>query len=241
MPHVVRHRWLRQGSFLEPPGALSRDDAEEWLPRLRLSMHETRRQLADLSQRLRHDERHRPTCEVFQGPDHQPSRLRCLSDVWRDHRRHCEPEGSEHYRNEVDQNSLKADSDGRNPFDRMNLIVGLNPSAKACQNETMAPNAGLIQVDPKMIHLRTSKHWSPCRRCHHVTASRLRSDGQSSRSPNDLMAEPNRDQPNQRPNRPWSRPSNHPLPGPTSPKDARRLEGRLTCPSATNWKKKDWP
>jgi hypothetical protein len=131
-----------------------------------------------------------------------------LSDVWRDHRRHCEPEGSEHCQNEDDQNFLKADSDGRNPFDRMNLIVGLNLSAKALR---------------------------------HVTASRLRPDGQSSRSPNDLMAEPNRDQPNQRPNRPWSRPSNHPLPGPTSPKDARRLEGRLTCPSATNWKKKDWP
>ena len=171
-------------------------------------MHETRRRLADLSQRLRHDERHRPMCEVFQGPDLQPSRLRCLSDVWRDHRRHCEPEGSEHCQNEVDQNFLKADSDGRSPFDRMNLIVGLNPSAKALR---------------------------------HVTASRLNSDGQSSRSPNDLMAEPNRDQPSQRPNRPWSRPSNHPLPGQTSPKDARRLEGRLTCPSATNWKKRDWP
>lgn len=132
-------------------------------------MHETRRQLADLSQRLRHDERHRPMCEVFQGPDLQPSRLRCLSDVWRDHRRHYEPEGSEHCQNEVDQSFLKADSDGRSPFDRMNLIVGLNPSAKVCRN---------------------------------VTASRLRPNGQSSRSPNDLMADPNRDQPNQRPNRP---------------------------------------
>ena len=86
-------------------------------------MHETHLRLADLSQRLRLDERHRPMSAEFLVPDHRPSHLRKLNAVWRGHRRRCEPEGSEHCRNEVDQNCLEADSGGRNPFDPTNLIV----------------------------------------------------------------------------------------------------------------------
>jgi len=147
-------------------------------------------------------------------PDHRPSRLRSLSAVWRGHRHRCEPEGSEHFRNEVDQNYLKADSGDRNRFDPMNSTVDLSPSpcpiATERRIEMMDPNAGLNPFDPKRIHPKTlhpriGANWSPIQI------------------------------------RPWIRLWNCPLPDLASPKDVRRLEGRLTCPSATNWKKKDWP
>lgn len=250
MPHVVRHRWLRRESFLEPPDALSRDDAEGWRPRLRLSRRETRLRLDD-QLRPRHPvERHRPMCAGFQVPDHRPSRLRSLSGVWRGHRHRCEPEGSEHFRNEVDQNYLKVDSGGRNRFGLMNSTVDLSPCPIATERriEMMDPNAGLNPFDPKRIHPKTlhpriGANWSPNRCSHPVTASRRRSDGQNSRSSIDSTAGPNRDQPNRIPIQihPWIRLWNCPLPDLASPKDVRRLEGRLTCPSATNWKKKDWP
>ncbi len=250
MLHDVRHRWLRRESCLEPPGALSRVDAEGWLPRLRLSRRETRLRLDDQLRHLHPDERRRPMSAVFQVPDHRPSHLRSLSGVWRGHRHRCEPEGSEHFRNEVDQNYLKADSGGRNRFGPKNSTEGLSPSPIATERQTEPtdPNAGLNSFDPKMIHLKKihpkiGKNWSPNRCLHHVTASRRRSDGQSSRSSIDSMAGPNRDQPNRSPIRirPWIRLWKCPLPDLASPKDVRRLEGRLTCPSATNWKKKDWP
>ena len=84
--------------------------------------------------------------------DHRPSHLRRWSAEWRDHRRRCEPEGSEHFRNEVDQNCLKVDSGGRYPF------------------------------DPKAIHSKIAANSSPNRCFHHVTASRPRWGGQNSRN-----------------------------------------------------------
>jgi hypothetical protein len=56
----------------------------------------------------------------------------------------------------------------------------------------------------------------------------------------DSMAEPNRARQNLSPIL-WIRPLIRPLPGPTSLMVDRRLGGRWTYPSATNWKKKDWP
>jgi len=207
LPHVVRRRWLHQELIPEPPCALSRDDAEGWLPRLRLSKRETHPRHADLLRRLRPDERRLPMCAVFLVPGRQPSHLRCLTGEWRDHRRHCEPEGLAHSRNEVDQNFLRADSDDRNPFDLMNPIVDLSPNY----------------------------------RCHLVTACCRRSDGQNSQSLSDSMDGPSRDQLHPMQIRPWIHLWNHPWPVRPSPLGDRRLEGRLTCPSATNWKKKDWP
>jgi hypothetical protein len=68
-----------------------------------------------------------------------------LTGEWRDHRRHCEPEGLAHSRNEVDQNFLRADSDDRSPFDLMNPIVDLSPSASERRIEQMGPN-GLLSL-----------------------------------------------------------------------------------------------
>jgi hypothetical protein len=211
-------------------------------------MRETLLQHADPSQRLHLDVRRRPMCAGFLVPDHRPSHLRKLNAVWRGHRRRCEPEGLEHFRNEVDQNCLKLDSGGRNPFDPTNLIVGWSPNAQEHRIETTDPNAGLNPFDLKTNRLKTNRlkiatNSSPNRCCHLVTASLPMWDGQNSRSSIGSKAGPTRDQPNRSwpPNRPWIRPSSCPLPDLTSPMDARRLEGRLICPSATNWKRKDWP
>jgi hypothetical protein len=165
LPHVVRRRWLHRESILEPLGALSRDDAEEWLPRLRLAMREMLLQHADPSQRLHLDVRRRPMCAGFLVPDHRPSHLRKLNAVWRGHRRRCEPEGLEHFRNEVDQNCLKLDSGGRNPFDPTNLIVGWSPNAQEHRIETTDPNAGLNPFDPKTNRLKIATNSSPNRCC----------------------------------------------------------------------------
>jgi hypothetical protein len=217
-----------------PPDALNLDDVAESPPRPRLAMHEMRRQLADLSLRLHHDGRRRPRFAVFRAPDRRPSRLRCLSGEWRDHRRHCEPEGSEHCQNEVDQNCLKADSDDLILSDPTNQTATVHPI------EMMVPNEGLSWFGPTMNRSKNATNSNLSLRFLPERALRQRTDGQNCQSLIGLKGAPNCGQPNQRPNRPWIHPSNRPLPGPTSRQDARRLEGRLTCPSATNWKKKDW-
>jgi hypothetical protein len=102
-------------------------------------------------------------CAVFLVPGRQPIHLRCLTGEWRDHRRHCEPEGLARSRNEVDQNFLRADSDDRNPFDLMNPIVDLSPSASERRIEPMGPN-GLLSLcgqKPNRSKVATSSSPNP--------------------------------------------------------------------------------
>jgi len=100
------------------------------------------------------------------------------------------------------------------------------------RNSPKDDSGGLPLIDPKNLIEDLIPNVAAC---HQMTA------GLSCQIRIGSMDGPSRAQPNPMPIRPWIRPSNHPLPALTSLLDDRRPGGRWTYPSATNWKKEDWP
>lgn len=164
---------------------------------------------------------------------------------WHGHRHRFELEGLAHFLNAIDRNCPKVDSGGLNLSDRKNPNVDSIPSETEPRSVTvsrtvkncrrMNPSGSLSQIGSTKNHLRIAMNQRRSRCCL-VKACRQMKDDLNSQIRTDST-----DGPNPRPNHPSSRLSNRPWPVPISPLGDRRLGGRWTCPSATNWKKKDWP
>jgi len=233
--------------FPAPPDGLNLADVEALPPRPHRARHEMRRQLCGLSQHRHLDVRRHPKCGAFQEPGRRPSHLQSLSVGWHGHRHRFEHGGLEHFQNAVDQNFPKDDSGGLPLIDPKNLTVDLIPSETAPRtesevrlNETKSQSGGPSLLGSTTNHqmIEMNRRWT---RYYLVTACHRRTAGLSCQILIGSMDGPSRAQLNPMPIRPWIPPSNHPLPAPTSLLDDRRPGGRWTYPSATNWKKEDWP
>jgi len=159
----------------------------------------------------------------------------------------------EHFQNAVDQNCPKDDSGGLPLIDPKNLTVDLIPSETAPRtvtasrtesevrlNETKSQSGGPSLLGSTTNHqmIEMNRRWT---RCYLVTACHQRTAGLSCQILIGSMDGPIRAQPNPMPIRPWIRLSNHLSPALTSLLGDRCPGGRWTYPSATNWKKEDWP
>lgn len=238
------HRWLRPEWRQEQLGERNRADAVAWPLRQRLARLAMHRQPVVLLRRLRRVERPHPMCVESRAPDLPPSRLRWLNAEWHDHRHRYERGPMESCPNGVGRNQTRVGSDDPNLFDLKNL----NGSLIRNQNETEPPNEARNLTENRFrIGLKNPSHRlngrssTENRQCRFVWAFLPMMNALNSPMPSGLRGEPNYDRLNSPRTHLGILPLRHPSPEPTSPMDDRRLEGCLTCPSATNWKKKDWP
>lgn len=238
------HRWLRPEWFQEQLGGRHRAGAAAWPLRQRLAMLAMRRQHVGLLRHLRRVERPHPMCVESRAPDLPPSHLQWLNAEWHDHRHRYERGLMERCPNGVGLNQTRVGSDDPNLFDLKNL----NGSLIRSRNETEPPNEARNLTENRFrIGLKNPSH--PLngrnsivnRQCRRVRACLPRMNDLNCPMPNGLRVEPNHDRLHSPRTHLGILPLHHPSPDPTSPMDDRRFEGCLTCPSATNWKKKDWP
>lgn len=222
------HRWPHRESHRVPPDEQHRDVVEELLPRLHLARHAMRRPRVDQLRRLHRDGRLRPRCAVSRVLDRRPIRLRSLNVGWRDHRRRFGRDYSAHYPNEADPNG----------DDLNHSLVDWTD-----QNRFAQPNP--IAIDPTIPSENLSLNSNPILSAILIPTERALPSVRNRLKHFDFQGDLSPDQPNSTnlsPSNPiWVRPLPTHGPVPLCPRAWRRLGGRWTCPSATNWTKKDWP